>query len=510
MPIDLLSPATALDLGGYDVPAYVALSSLVPAPIYAISATSSSDYYITQPSGGEAGDAAGFGALYLYVPTTLSAAIRVLGGKTDGSTQGWFPQISANANKASVRGTSAWSEPVGPSLLGSDLGRVHAFLMHMTGSFVRVYWNTTSRVTELAITGYTPGAVSEQLGKISSLPATGIHILGRLTFRGNPSLAQLQALLDAARTRGDLPTSLAGATLTHRQSVRDALAGLGAVDGQTAPASLPDTITGAAADAMTRTGSPVVRVIDTSIDGRATYGALGFGATAHLTTATPGGVRGSVSGFSFVHHAILWSLTGTEVLFHCANSSGTQGWYLVRESATLRWYSSNGVGGIASSPTRTLTSSDLGRPLIIYGVRDAAGMLYLYLDGASVAAATGPVASYALASWATMIGINQALANPAVSMSWFGSGGGSGAAFIFDAADVAAHYAASVALGQIATHAKLEHIWRPTTDIVAAGGASSGVPAQVQDRLGTDHLTRVGSGLQVAQRVDRIYSWEAA
>lgn len=707
--------------------------------LYALSSFSAANYYATQPSGGEAGDAAGFGALYLYVPTTLDAAIRVLGAKSDGSAGGWFGQISANANKASVRGTSAWSEPVGPSLLSSDLGRVHAFLMYVDSTSARVYWNTTSRVTELAITGYTPAAVSEQLGKLSSLPATNIHILGRLTFRGNPSLSQLQSLLDEARTFGDLPKSLtvptateadvialgipyfyeadtyvasagnlvsltnkgtgggvlsvaagtvaepaadadyagqkslrltgtqelasslapgafsfghngsgrhcfvvlkintvaptfqgilstrasagfgvgfemyanlsilshcvgngsanlfapsptttaagtistsapcilessyseigapkgtlsknglvlaagtAGAapsiadpvstlrlgalldgwrlsasivsmmlfdrllnpselavvqnyvrtkygvvptTMTHRQSVRDALAGLSVVDGQTAPASLADTVTGAAADAMTRTGSPTVRVIDTSIDGRRTYGACGFSATNCLTTATPGGVRGSVNGFSFVHHAILWSLSGNEVLFHCANASGTQGWYLVREAATLRWYTSNGVGGIASSPTRTLTSADLGRPLIIHGVRDAAGLLYLYLDGVSVGAATGPVASYALASWATMIGVNQALANPAVTMSWFGSGGGSGATFIFDASDVASHYAASIAAGVIATHAKLEHVWLPNADILAAGGPSAGIPAQVQDRVGTDHLTRVGA-----------------
>lgn len=56
MPIDLLSPATALDLGGYDVPAYVALSSLVPAGALVTDAgdvlvTDAGDVLVIDPEG---------------------------------------------------------------------------------------------------------------------------------------------------------------------------------------------------------------------------------------------------------------------------------------------------------------------------------------------------------------------------------------------------------------------------------------------------------------------------
>ena len=57
-----------------------------------------------------------------------------------------------------------------------------------------------------------------------------------------------------------------------------------------APQSIPDSVTGAAADELGRVGSPTVVVRDTSVDGRKTYGLQGAGATNHLITA--GGFAG--------------------------------------------------------------------------------------------------------------------------------------------------------------------------------------------------------------------------
>jgi hypothetical protein len=119
--------------------------------------------------------------------------------------------------------------------------------------------------------------------------------------------------------------------------------------------------------------------------------------------------------------------------------------------------------------------------------------LDVYLDGVSIGAAAN-VIPYVLpaASIVTAVGDLPAEPYPAVNEHVYALGGGN---YVVSAAEALQHYKDFVSAGR-ATQlvGKTDHHYDLTQDI--APDPDAGIPAQVLDRVGVDHLTRVG-GLRV-------------
>lgn len=467
--------------------------------LYALTGFSAANFYQTQAGGGESGDASGFGAVIgLRVNALGVGASRHLLNRNNGSNGGWLPYISSTNTIAAWFASGAAAAITTPAyqLQPSDVGK---FLMIVTwhdGAKVRLAVNRQQVLDGTAITGFSSIAAGMTMSGLATAPSSGpltaVDLLFTGTFRGTPTFTQLQSLFDDARVLGDMPTTMQGATVTHRNSIKNTLAGQTVVDGQTAPASLPDTVTAATVDALARQGSPTVKVIDTSVDGRKTYGALGFSATSRLQTAAGLGIRGAAPGFTVRLVATFYSLSGTECVAACSGASALTGWAFLRISAALNVYA--GTGATALTAAKTLVAGDLGTPALVHLVFNGSTVEIFY-NGSSAGVSSSGSYVAANATYPTVIGDTGALGFPGPSQSVYVLGGGN---YVMTSAECSADYSAWKATGRLTdVPSKPDlHIYDLTQAIVANGGPDNGFPATVQDRIGTDHLTRVG-GLQV-------------
>jgi hypothetical protein len=247
--------------------------------VYALAGLGNSIGYLTAAGGGEVGDAAGFGSATIY---TLDALLPSAGntGSLQGNyvfpTSGWAQQFtnpgaSTTLNAVVINGAGGNVSAPSRTMLASDLGKVGVSAIQHTGTVLRSYADDGREIgTGSAIVGYTPSANPHRIGNRTTGGYTYGTELGWVTWRGTPTQPQIQALFAAVRTLGDFPSKAAiealmpGTTVTHRWSLRGVLAAanVAVVDGSAAPAFLPDSVTGAANDQMTKQGAPLVRVID--------------------------------------------------------------------------------------------------------------------------------------------------------------------------------------------------------------------------------------------------------
>lgn len=439
--------------------------------LYALSSLSGSNWYETQAGGGEVGAAAGFGFIVLcrLHQGVASAARAIADNFYTSPIEGWTLNSTGTNNSvlaAFSSGAAASISTPAVALTPSDSGRILALVGQHTGAgaTARLSVFRGSYVSQ-AITGYTAAAARKMaIGKranVGNIPADGVDVIGKLTFRGVPSDAQIAAVLDAARNGMDLPTAFVGATLTHRISLRDVLAGLDlpVIDGQTAPASLPDTVTAASIDAMARQGSPTVRVIDPGVDGRKSYGATGFSTTNRLESAGAplNGATVSVE-LELVFNTALAS--GKHIISN-ANGSSIVGGFSAYQSANTLNIFSYGPGVNASY---TIPASYAGQ-LVTLKIEITGAVIRALLNG--VALGADVAATYTASSRPLYVGTFGDGTSPSDNVSIYRVRGGT----------IAQPYL---------------HDWNLTTDITANGGPSNGIPATVQDRIGTDHLTRVG------------------
>lgn len=481
--------------------------------LYAISGITGVDHFATASGGGEAGVGTGFGTALLFLPRSYNpVANQMLAhNRNAGGTLGrqtYLMTTGAMNFYAWDGGGTVRIATVTPS--PRVFGQITMLLCQHTGSSIRAILDRLALSGSLALTGYSPNAPArEYLGMISGLdPANRVDFLGYVTFRGVPTDAQLQTLYDLTRTKGDVPTAAEWPYgVTHRWSLRDVLAAANVpvTTGTVAPATIPDSVTAATVDTMTRNGSPTITVIDPSTDGRLSYGVLGFSATSVLQSAAGASFRGNGAGFTVRVVATFYSIAaGVEYYASCATPG--VGWSFQRSAAVLNYYVGNGA---AVNAAKTLTAADLGVPHLLHmvwngstveGFFDGVSVGVSAAGGFSAAAGTIPVTIGALGLTAT---------NPATNESVFAL---SGANYVVTSAEVAADYANwrnTQRLANITASKPDANRYDLTTDTVANGGPSAGIPATVLDRVGTDHLTRVGTGLQVAQRVERLWSYES-
>jgi hypothetical protein len=480
----------------------------VAEALLGLSNFSAANFMQTAAGGGEAGAGTGFGTVEVFRLRQLPSALGVLMCRLL-ATAGYQHYIAAGGVFNSHNGTGAGPNALTASFIASDVGRIQIVVSRITAvpGVHELYCNGVW--LSVPQTAYVPASMSLYLGNNDSLgyPASTVDSLGLLAFRGVPTRAQLEALVAAIRTRGDVPDAMDGAVITHRWSLRDELRGTVVVDGQTAPAQLTDTVTRAPVDALARQGSPVVRVIDQSADGRRLLGAMGFSASSRLETSPGRGIQGAAAGFH-VFAVARWDVVPpviTQQIVHAIDLSGVNGWTLQTFSNALRCVIVSG-GTAYISNVYTITAADLGQPLLAC-LHFTGTQLRLYMRraqvGADVAAVFGVPGGVAMQVGSRSDGI------AFVSGAAFAVQGGHTNPTLAEIQQVFDTFDATGRLTAIP--GKTEHLWDLTTDTLASG--VDAVPAVVLDRVGTDHLTRVGpaswaGGLTLAQQTTRLWSYE--
>lgn len=479
--------------------------------LYGLTGFSSANYYATQNPGGEAGVATGFGAATLFTLSPYSAVNPGLAGRDSGAL-GWvhYADTGPDLRFSCSNGSTFISAPA-RRIQPSDHGRIVLHIGVHTGAanLVRSYCDRIEIGAGTAITAFSAAAVEQRIGRTQQAGLTPWPgaILGHMTFRGVPTLAQIQAYYDAVRALGDLPDTIQGATVTHHWSARRTLFGTAPVSGQAAPATLADNITAAAADVMTKQGSPTVAVIDPGIDGRKTYGAQGFSASNYLAAANGLGLRGSASGCWAAVPVCFGSVpTTSQVLVGTTNIAATVGWYIQASNIhTLQTVVKDGVGAAITSNTYNITTADVGQVRLAL-MHYTGAVLRLYVD------AVQQGADVACTGYSVPAGSDAMVVGKWIGGQPFTDGyllGLVGGAYTLTLAEIQKFFDDYKRTGRIqAIPGKTDHLYDFTTDVLASG--QEAVPATVLDRVGTDHLTRQGSGLTLAQRVERVWSYETS
>ncbi len=469
--------------------------------LYGLRGFSAADYMQSAVNGGEAGISTGFGEFVEFRLDALPATAQMLGASANGAggTRGYQLYISATAALTAAcsngAGTAFVNAPT-RQFLASDIGKVFVACVYLDGAGqVRMWCSRAQSGNGTATTGYTPDTAPRQWqGTIAGgSPATAVTIFASATFRGTPSDVQIQAYFDASRALGDLPDTIDGATVTHLWSVKRELAGTAIVNGQVAPASLTDRITGAAADVMTTVGTGLTVVKrDPSIDGRRTYGAQGWSAANYMQTAN--GLAGALTGHWLSWFGVINSAPGAlSCLVGKRNSAGGQQGFDLLINGTNVYFEQVNTGASAIPNVNTpLTSAMLGVPKVVTGVFTGTtgatqNVLQLYVDGVPLG---GNVTCVGLTPATVpyrvgLLGDGTVIAN---TTSWFGDAGGIG---VPTAQQVLDHATATLAASRMQSIPGLTTILHdPSQDTVASGNLTV-VPATILDRVGTDNLTRV-------------------
>lgn len=474
------------------IPAIACLAADREGMLYALANFSAANWYQSAVGGGEVGVGTGFGSALLFRVTSLQTG----GNSTalcgvDAGTSGYLLYVNGTSNVTfTCSNGTGLVEAAKRQLVSSDVGRFMLAVVQHTGSALRQYVDRTQVGADVAVAWYTAASAAARLGSTGQGSVQGgnnAQIAAWLTWRGTPSLAQVQDLFDRTRVLGDLPTTIQGATVTHRESVRDQLRGTTVTSGQTAPATLDDTITHAAPDALGMQGSPTVVTIDTSRDGRRILGVQGFAASL-LQTAAGAGIRGHTGGF-YLSVPVVWDtaqMSGFRTIAVCGDGSST-GWLLQTSSTTLRAF----VFG-AGMATLALGSSDhMQSDLVTLNFTGTSVVLFRRRVSASVAATGGYSApSVALPM---RIGAFDVAIQPAPCALIAGVQGGDVAGGLSQAQldQLVIDWERTGLLVPLASVTN-QHSHNFDLDMIAAGET---VPVQVLDRIGADHLTRKGVGV---------------
>lgn len=354
---------------------------------------------------------------------------------------------------------------------------------------------TTFRGTFVGALGGTTPQFTLSLGARATgvLPAD-MRFVDALIFNRVLSDSERQTVRDYIASRYRFYGYTLG--VSHRTSLRDELlkGARGAlVSGQVAPRALPDTVTGASLDEMVRTGFPVIRVIDPAAYPRTTHGAHGFHTSAGLFGATGAGLVGNASGF--------WGVLGwrcdritanAQMIAHWGNSSASH-WAVQVVSSGLRLLVRSNNGTLTATVVPLVAATDVGvtEPLLF----NLEGSVFrLYRRNVVIAEITGVTYTPNL-SGQLALGLASGNVQPLES-TLFDFMGGDGT---LTAEQIAQVFSEHARVGKLVapTGANVLHYYDLTQDIDANGGPQNGIPATVQDRVGTAHLTRSITGLQM-------------
>jgi hypothetical protein len=439
-------------------------------------------YYYYSSTGGEAGVSAGFGNATLVFVRAIPTGDGIIRGK--GGETGWEHRAGDTGIYAKYGGTAGARYLI----TAADVGKLLVLVSRITAipGVIETIVNRVSLPT-VACAEYVVSSAPYGIGGAIMTPANGLDFVASLDFRGLPTTAQLVALCDAILTLGNVPTSFTGATTTHRHSLIDALGSTVVVDGQAAPTTLADTITGAGADLLTATAFGAATVPLTVSEpkvseGRQSVGLTGFSTTSFLES-TGLGIQGSATAFTMamVMRAAL-PVTAYEHVVTCTNADVTAGFdfYMNGYAQTLVFR------GVGLGTLTVCKLSELYADTLVVQTFDGAAWR-TFVNGVQTGSYAG--STFTRNTQRNMrLGIDAGTAYPAGS-SVLGAVAGCDQALT--AAEIAAMHLNWRKSGRLALPSGKTnpHQYDFALDILAAGGD---VPATFLDRAGTDHLICYG------------------
>jgi hypothetical protein len=481
-----------------------------PSPdlVYAFKAAAGA-FYITPVGGGEVGATDGFLVAILFQGASTVGAV-YLTDKFDVATAGGYRLEAAVAGTAmEYKSLSRINFSPGNFLYGpkvtlypEDFALVHLLIYQFSGTQYRTWLDREEPTAPTAATTYAPQsaplmAQTLGVGKASSGPAINHNIVAMLTARGAHTPQQIDELFLAARAKKDLPTPGEWAYgITHRWSVRDTL-GSNIVEGQVAPASIADTVTGAPTDLMARTGSPKLTILPQAQKwgyeaGPVIAGGRGW-SNANYYQAGPAVARGAESGFWVGLLAFYPSgqTSKTRQLVACRHLGG--GWDLYAwgnlTNLRFRMYDKSAT----PAAVEIIKTLDYDRLHLFVGVWTGTAQLG-YWKRAPIAAATARNGFTPSASETLTVGV--CLAEPT------------------QGADTAQIYGVAYGLG-VPTQAEVEKLYddvKAADMMVSIPGKTDhvyrfdGLPDTVLDQQGSAPLTRIGAPVPVSM-TRRLWGW---
>ena len=454
-----------------------------------------SSYYKTAVGGGEVGVATGFGGSVIFRVDGLLVKNQIICHRYSGANAwGYYLTINGSfrLSVVMVNGSASTVASTSYQLTAADVGRIFVVHFQHTGSSLQLSVNRQSVSPDVAISGYLSGSgIAKETGALSAdanYAATGVTVLSEMYWRGVASDTEMRRLFDYVRAHGDLPSQFwpggaAGIVITHRWSVAEAHYHSG-TDGESAN-PIPDTITQAPVDQMNKVGDVKLRVFDARRSGQKSYGALGPSASSYLEGASI--IRTAASGYWFSLMATPYSIVSSPT-YRKLLDFGRSAIYAALGSQLAI----NAQGGSVNAASGTITSAMLGQPMVITGsMRGSTFEAYIngVSTGAEVAAVENPVAS--------ILRLHAEVATTPPSswgQDWTIHGYAIGRVVGgLNTAEALAHANACLVAGRMVPIVdKTDHYIDITADVRQNGGPANGVPAQVLDRIGTDHLTRVG------------------
>ncbi len=458
--------------------------------IYAAADFSTVNHYASAGISPEVGSPP-FGGIIVFRLLSLTNA-RYIWHCFDASspTSGWGLHVNTSGVLVATAYNAAGSGYVSPGypFTQNDLGKLFVALFHVTSTSISLTVNRAAAGPATTMGGtYAPSTAAMRLGTfISANGFSGGEVTAMATYRGTLTAQAISDLFVSMRLTADIPTSLPGATLTHRWSLKEMLLGQDVSMGQTAPATLLDTNTFASTDTLNRIGAPKISIIDARREGRVSHGISSFAGDYRIESAAGKGIRGKPSGFWVSFTAQIVGAVGG-YLAGCGPEPVLTGWGIYRTSGGTLWAycgvnASNMALAVSASPT-------LNTPFIVH-MRWTGTTLEFYLDG--VLQGTSAAGTYTAAAntvWMT-VGNNNLNTYSTPFDTVYALAGGDQSVTANEIVQNANAYKRTGRLQPIAN--KTDHFYDFTADILDQSDIVSPAPVTVLDQVGTHHLTQVG------------------
>jgi hypothetical protein len=461
--------------------------------LYGLQGTTAFNFMMSADGGGEAGVATGHGFIQLFRLDKLpgvNSELFARDGKAGGTPASGWRVFIGSTNQLTGRfysGAGGAVAQTGYVFTASDVGKVFVLIGQHAGTQTRL-WCSKSVSADVAITGYTAATTGTALGVDSGLqnPNSSATLVSQGNFRGVPLAADITAYFDAARSLGDLPDTIGNGTITHLWSLKRELAGTVINSGQIAPAQLTDQVTRASGDALLRNGMAV------QTDANSIRAVGPFGTGSSFQTAVGGGIQGANAGFyATIDYWPVAVPTGTERWAHCTNTGISTGWRFDASASALNFKL---CGGVATSPTYTLTSGDLGKRLRVL-LHKTASVIQLWVNGVQIGADVA-AAAYTANPANTIAMVFGALSDGSQAMNSAYFEAFSGGASSLTGAEIAAQFADMTQPPPVVA-GKTTKRYIAELDIAAGAGA---MPTALLERVsGGDSMLRFGGPVTVTK-----------
>ncbi len=395
------------------------------------------------------------------------------------------------------------SAPAIPLVAGERGAPFYGFIV-CSGGFLRSY---TAKIGQplvecgsaVAINGYKAAALTESMrigaGSSGALPTAAHSMFALQGGDGSPTMAQLAECVEASERTGVFQP-IAGLTNGHLYDLTADILASGLED---VPAVVLDRI---GTDHIAR-GGP-----DYQIGGRRALRLNGLGAAiaSGLATAPGGGILGAAT---LTVSALFVPISAASVVSVLASRCSTQGWnFTWLPAGTLNALVRTATSGDVGSATYTVLPGDYGTMMHLALVWTGT-QLFFYINGVQVGAPVACTGVHTPVSTLPMLIGSQSNGYSMTNNGGFVAIGGG--AYVATQAELAAQATASIAAGRlVAIPGKTdERRYNFDHDAVDQG---TPLPARCVNRANAtdDPLVRIGSGLTLAQRKERVWSYETS